>query len=377
MASSRTQLEVDVADTVNFIRSKIGNEWTPEIGIVCGSGLGGLVSGIKVQHTLKYEDIPHFPVSSVQGHGKALVFGLLGGKRVIAMTGRFHFYEGLQPSKVAYGIRTLAALGAKILIVTNAAGGVNAGWEKGDLMLLADHISFPCLTGIHPLVGHNDEAFGPRFPAVTNTYSPSLRALAKAVAAEKGYSSRLREGCYVQVSGPSYESRSEIGLMRKLGGDAVGMSTVFEVVAAAHCGMQVLGFSLLTNKCVAPGDVTTVAPSHSEVLEASNDDSSKTTMQTLVTEVCARVDTASIPETEAAVAYKDTAAILAQGKKQGLAPSSTSSSCCSAAAACPCTGGSGKGGLVAHLPAIAAIAGISAVVAAGVAAAVVSRSARR
>lgn len=219
---SRTQVEVEIAEAVKFIRSKIPLGWKPEIGIVCGSGLGSLGSGIKVEATVNYENIPHFPVSSVQGHGKALLFGELGGKKVVAMTGRFHFYEGIHPAKVAYGVRTLAALGAKVLIVTNAAGGVNSSFEKNDIMVMEDHISFPCLSGLHPLVGHNDGLFGPRFPAVTNAYSPALRELVDSIAAEHGreFTSRLRKGTYVNVSGPSYETRHEIGMMRMIGGDA-------------------------------------------------------------------------------------------------------------------------------------------------------------
>jgi hypothetical protein len=146
-----TPVELHVADTVDFVRSRLPAGWAPEIGIVCGSGLGGLVSGVAIVASIPYAAIPHFPVSSVQGHGKALVFGTLGGKRIVALTGRFHFYEGLQPATVAYGIRCVAALGAKVLVVTNASGGVNPGYEKQDIMLIEDHISFCCLAGVHPL----------------------------------------------------------------------------------------------------------------------------------------------------------------------------------------------------------------------------------
>lgn len=146
-----TRVELHVAETVDFVRSRLPAGWAPEIGIVCGSGLGGLVSGVAIVASIPYAAIPHFPVSSVQGHGKALVFGTLGGKRIVALTGRFHFYEGLHPATVAYGVRCVAALGAKVLVVTNAAGGVNPGYEKQDIMLIEDHISFCCLAGVHPL----------------------------------------------------------------------------------------------------------------------------------------------------------------------------------------------------------------------------------
>lgn len=235
-------------------------------------------------------------------------------------------------------------------------------------MMIADHISFCGLSGVHPLVGHNDALFGPRFPPVTNAYTPELRRLARAIAEEKGVAGRLREGVYVNVSGPSYETRSEIGLMRMLGGCAVGMSTVFEVLAAAHAGMQVVGFSLVTNKCVAPGDDTTVAPSHAEVLEASNEDASKTAMTTLVTEICARLDTAAIAPTDAARAFADTAAVRSSAPKAAVA------SVCSAAvtagghAACPHS----------SIAAVAAGAGIvGGIIGAAVAALLFARAARK
>jgi purine-nucleoside phosphorylase len=245
-----------------------GNKRLPEIAIVCGSGLSELSSKISDPLSLPYSTIPHFPQSTVAGHGSELVFGLLGGKPVVAQRGRFHFYEGHHQASVVIAVRLFAALGCKIMIATNAAGGVNSEYSVGDIMVISDHISFPCLSGNHPLVGHNDDRFGPRFPAVNQIYHPSLQAIASSVAASRGLSKYLQSGTYFHDSGPTYESPMEIHAMRLLGGDAVGMSTVPEVLVAAHSGITVLGLSLITNQCLAPGDKRT-PPSHEEVLEST------------------------------------------------------------------------------------------------------------
>ena len=245
-----------------------GNKRLPEIAIVCGSGLSELSSKISDPLSLPYSTIPHFPQSTVAGHGSELVFGLLGGKPVVAQRGRFHFYEGHPQASVVIAVRLFAALGCKIMIATNAAGGVNSEYSVGDIMVISDHISFPCLSGNHPLVGHNDDRFGPRFPAVNQIYHPSLQAIASSVAASRGLSKYLQSGTYFHDSGPTYESPMEIHAMRLLGGDAVGMSTVPEVLVAAHSGITVLGLSLITNQCLAPGDKRT-PPSHEEVLEST------------------------------------------------------------------------------------------------------------
>lgn len=332
------------------------------------SGLAGLVEDAQ---SIEYSSIPGFPRSTVEGHGNVLVFGKLEGKNVVVMKGRFHFYEGYRATDVSIGVRVFAALGVKVLLVTNAAGGVNAGYKVGDVMVINDHISFPGLAGIHPLVGHNDDRFGPRFFPMTNTYTPQLQELvfASAAALPAGVFDRtLRRGVYVNVSGPSYETRAEIGLMRKLGGDAVGMSTAFEVLEAAHAGMQVLGLSLITNECVAPGD-DKIPPVHEEVLLVA--EQAKTGFTALVKKVVNSMDTAPFPVPKAlttigsssAAAATSTAAASAAapcdaGRKLAIGP------CCSVAA-----GGAGCGcgaGSTSQLVAAATIGGvIGAVVAIG------------
>ena len=257
-------------EIVSHVRSALlkHNKQLPQIAIVCGSGLSELSSKILEPLSLPYSTIPNFPVSTVAGHGSELVFGTLGGKPVVAQRGRFHFYEGHPQSSVVIAVRLFAALGCKIMIATNAAGGVNANFSVGDIMIISDHISLPCLSGNHPLVGHNDDRFGPRFPAVNHIYHPELQNITSSVAKKRGLDKYLQKGTYFHDSGPTYESPMEILAMRRLGGDAVGMSTVPEVLVAAHSGMTVLGLSLITNQCLAPGDTRT-PPSHEEVLEST------------------------------------------------------------------------------------------------------------
>jgi len=257
-------------EIVAYVRLALSrsNKRLPEIAIVCGSGLSELSSKISDPLSLPYSSIPHFPQSTVAGHGSELVFGLLGGKPVVAQRGRFHFYEGHPQASVVVAVRLFAALGCKIMIATNAAGGVNPNYSVGDIMVISDHISLPCLSGNHPLIGHNDDRFGPRFPAVNSIYHPTLQSIASSVATARGLSKYLQRGTYFHDSGPTYESPMEIHAMRVLGGDAVGMSTVPEVLVAAHSGLTVLGLSLITNQCLAPGDTRT-PPSHEEVLEST------------------------------------------------------------------------------------------------------------
>ncbi len=214
----------------------------PSIGMILGSGLGGIAEKIENKREIPYGDIPNFKSSTAPGHKGQLVYGTLNGAAVICMQGRLHFYEGHDMADITLPIRMMKLLGVKTLIVTNAAGGVNTSFEVGDLMLIDDHINF---MGRNPLIGPNAAEFGPRFCDMSYTYTPALRALAKETA-EK-LSIPLRHGVYLACSGPSYETPAEIRAFRTLGADAVGMSTVPEVIAASHCGLQVLAFSLITN----------------------------------------------------------------------------------------------------------------------------------
>ena len=244
-------MEVDaIHRIVKYLRARVPLLSEPlDCAIVCGSGLSGLSKSITGAVAIPYSDIPGFPMATVAGHGTELVFGMLGGARVVAQRGRFHAYEGNSPTAVTLPVRTFAALGARVMLATNAAGGMNVGFNVGDIMVIRDHISFTCAAGANPLVGGNDARFGPRFPPLNAAYPDWLKEIARAAAKESGLGKVLREGVYFHVSGPSYETPAEIAAFRKLGGDSVGMSTVPEVIAAAHAGMAVLGLSLITNQC--------------------------------------------------------------------------------------------------------------------------------
>ncbi len=236
----------------------------PKIGLVLGSGLGELANAIEDATVIPYESIPGFPSSTVHGHGGRLVIGTLEGKVVLCQQGRTHFYEGYSMAQVTFAVRVMHLIGIETLILTNAAGGVNPAFNAGDLMLINDHINFVGMSGNNPLIGQNEEQFGPRFPGMSQTYDRSLRRLSKQVAAEKGID--LKEGVYVGLSGPMFETPAEVRMIRLLGGDAVGMSTVNEVTVARHAGMRTLAFSSITNKGIDQLD-TELDTNHEEVLE--------------------------------------------------------------------------------------------------------------
>lgn len=250
----------------DYLKSK--TRFRPEIGIICGSGLSGLSKTLDNTETFKYEDIPGFPEATVPGHTGELVFGLLGNIECVCMKGRFHFYEGNEMEKVVLPVRVMRLMGVKLLIVTNAAGGLNPGYNVGDIMIIQDHFGFPTVAGNTPLRGHNDDALGPRFPAMSDAYDERLQTMVVNASKKLNLDYKVRtDGCYCFVSGPAYESRAECRFLRSIGGDSVGMSTVPEIMVGKHTGMKVLGLSLITNKVVFEKGESNHA-SHAEVLEA-------------------------------------------------------------------------------------------------------------
>lgn len=252
---------------------------SPKIGLVLGSGLGVLAEQMTRAVKIPYGDIPSFPISTVPGHAGQLVLGKLGGNDVVTMQGRFHYYEGYALSEVTFPVRVMHELGVETVIVTNAAGGINESFESGDLMLIRDHINF---TFRNPLIGRNEPEWGARFPDMSEAYDRTLRKLAREVASEQGI--RLQEGVYAGVTGPSYETPAEIRMLRTLGGDAVGMSTVPEVIVARHMGMRVLGISCITNMAAGVLDQPL---SHEEVMETA--ERVRGTFMTLVTEIVGKI----------------------------------------------------------------------------------------
>ncbi len=240
-ASAHTLEAVSAAAAA--IRDRV--DLVPEVAMILGTGLGGLAREIDVESTIDYAEVPGFPQSTVESHAGRLLFGTLGGRRIVAMQGRFHRYEGYTLRQVTFPVRVLRALGADTLVVSNACGGMNPLWAPGDLMLIADHIN---LLGDNPLIGPNDDRLGVRFPDMSELYDAELRALARGVAASQ--QTVLREGVYVAVPGPNLETRAEYRMLRTLGADVVGMSTVPEVIVALHGGMRVLGLSIITDQCL-------------------------------------------------------------------------------------------------------------------------------
>jgi purine-nucleoside phosphorylase len=253
-----------IATATDYIRSRIPHI-QPAIGLILGSGLGMLADDVSDATIIPYADIPGFAPSTVIGHAGRLVIGSLAGKPVLVMAGRLHFYEGYSLEQTTFPIRVMHALGISTLLVTNAAGGLNPAYRAGDIMLIADHLNIPGMAGNHPLRGPNDERLGPRFPAMNGAYDPALRARARAIASRLNIP--LQEGVYIFISGPSYETPAEVRMLRILGADAVGMSTVPEVIVARHSGMRVLGLSTITNVAIA--DEAGGSANHEEVLETA------------------------------------------------------------------------------------------------------------
>jgi purine-nucleoside phosphorylase len=227
-------------ETANFLKSYI--KTPPKIGLITGTGLGASTEFLDISVSFEYEDIPHFPTSTVESHHGRLVFGNMDGKQIMAMQGRFHLYEGYSPLEVTFPIRVMQELGVKVLILSNAAGGLNPGYHAGDIMIITDHIN---LTGSNPLIGGNEKSWGIRFPDMIEAYDKKLAEIAETAGKDEGIP--LQKGVYVGLKGPSLETRAEVRFLRLIGADAVGFSTIQEVIAAVHAGIKVLGLSTITN----------------------------------------------------------------------------------------------------------------------------------
>nr|BCX00492.1 MAG: purine nucleoside phosphorylase [Bacteroidota bacterium] len=242
MPISVEALRQQLRETLEFLRSRTTLE--PRIGIILGTGLGALAEDIELSQVVPYQEIPHFPLSTVEGHSGRLLFGHLEGHPVVAMQGRFHYYEGYTMQQITYPVRVMKKLGVDTLLISNAAGGMNPLFRRGDVMLIVDHIN---LLGDNPLIGPNDPELGPRFPDMSAPYDPELCRLAEEAALEARI--KLQQGVYVAVAGPNLETRAEYRFLRWIGADAVGMSTVPEVIVARHMNMRVLGISVITDEC--------------------------------------------------------------------------------------------------------------------------------
>ena len=255
-------------ETAAYIKSKINI--SAKVGIVLGSGLGNLAEVIKVEQAIPYTEIPHFPVSTVKGHGGKLLFGELDGTKVIVMSGRFHFYEGYEPSQVVFPVRVMKLLGIETLLLSNAAGAVNPDYKVGDLMILKDHISF---FTVNPLMGKNEEALGTRFPDMSEPYNKAL--INKALSIAKANDIPIHQGVYTAVTGPTFETHAEYRMIKIIGSDVVGMSTVQETIAAVHCGIKVFAVSVVTDLGIREEhNVIT----HEEVLQAAKEAEPKLTL---------------------------------------------------------------------------------------------------
>jgi purine-nucleoside phosphorylase len=267
------QSNIDSADPISFENVNISAKYIldrtkhrPTIGIICGSGLGGLADLVEQPDIFSYADIPNFPVSTCPGHIGRLLIGELGGIPVIVMQGRFHSYEGYPLWKTALPVRVMKLVGIKFLIATNAGGGLNKAFKVGDIMILKDHINLPGFSCQHPLRGPNDERFGPRFFPCNDIYDPEYMKISKKIARDVNLEGIVRLGVYAMVGGPNYETVAELKLLRELGVDSVGMSTIPETIVAHHCGMKVFACSLITNMCVVEYG-TGIETNHEEVIE--------------------------------------------------------------------------------------------------------------
>ncbi len=256
-----------IKETVEFLQSKITIK--PEVGIILGTGLGGLVNDIEILHAIPYAEIPHFPVSTVVGHSGRLIFGTMSGKKIVAMQGRFHYYEGYTMQEVAFPVRIMKLLGIDLLVVSNASGGVNPSFNVGDLMIIEDHIN---LMKDNPLIGKNDDELGTRFPDMGHAYDPDLIKAIFEIAGKHGIS--LQKGVYAAVSGPTFETPAEYKYIHTIGADAVGMSTVPEVIAARHMGLRCFAFSVISDLGV-PGKIVEIT--HQEVIAAASNAEPKMT----------------------------------------------------------------------------------------------------
>ena len=267
-----------ILETVDFINSKT-DSFEPSVGIVLGSGLGGLTKDIDIQHEIPYEEIPNFPVSTVKGHAGKLVFGTLGGRNVVVMQGRFHYYEGYDTKTITFPIRVMKYLGIKFLVLSNASGGINKTFRVSDIMIITDHINLLP----NPLIGPNDDRIGPRFPDMSEAYCKKAIVLADKIADELGID--VKHGVYVADTGPSYETPSEYHYYGIIGGDCVGMSTVPEVIVARHCGLPVFAMSVITD--LGGKDLACVV-THEEVINAANVAEPK--MSAILREMLKRID---------------------------------------------------------------------------------------
>lgn len=248
-----------INETARFLMA--AQKTNPQLGIILGTGLGGLVNEIDIEITIPYQEIPNFPVSTVQGHKGQLIFGKINGKPIMAMQGRFHYYEGYTMKEVTFPVRVMKQMGINYLVVSNASGGLNPDYKVGDIMIIEDHIN---MFGNNPLIGKNIAELGPRFPDMSQPYSHELIVRAREIAQKKGYN--LKQGVYVGTSGPTFETPSEYKFFRTIGGDAVGMSTVPEVIVARHMGMTCFGVSIITDSGV-PGQIVEI--SHEEVQQVA------------------------------------------------------------------------------------------------------------